>query len=77
MSAVVDGGRDAFVCRSKYSVAAVGRARLRVEGPLSGGDGKAAMKNRDSVASRMAAVKIWKAQEMARRCQRSQIKECG
>ena len=43
---------------------------------LSGDDGKAAMKRRDDVASRMTAAQIGKAQEMARRCQQSQFKEC-
>ena len=43
---------------------------------LSGDAGKAAMKRRDDVASRMTAAQIEKAQEMARRCQQSQFKEC-
>ena len=43
---------------------------------LSGDEGKAAMKNRDHVASQMTAAQIEKAQEMARRCQQSQFKEC-
>lgn len=43
---------------------------------LSGDDGKTAMKRRDIVASRMTAAQIGKAQEMARRCQQSQFKEC-
>ena len=50
-----------------YSVAAAA---------LSGDEGKAAMKRRDSVASQMTAVQIGNAQEMARRCQRSKFKEC-
>jgi len=41
------------------------------------GDGvEIAVRNRDGVASRMTAVQIEKAQEMARRCQQSQFKEC-
>ena len=41
------------------------------------GDGvETAVRNRDGVASRMTAVQIEKAQEMARRCQQSQFKEC-
>jgi len=41
------------------------------------GDGvETAVRNRDGVASRMTAVEIEKAQEMARRCQQSQFKEC-
>jgi len=41
------------------------------------GDGvETAARNRDGVASRMTAVEIEKAQEMARRCQQSQLKEC-
>ena len=43
---------------------------------LSGDDGKAAMKRRDDVASRMTAAQMEKAQEMARRCQQSKFKEC-
>ena len=43
---------------------------------LSGDEGKAAMMNRDHVASQMTAAQIEKAQEMARRCQQSQFKEC-
>ena len=44
---------------------------------LSGDEGKAAMKNRDHVASQMTAAQIGKAEEMARRCQQSQFKECN
>ena len=41
------------------------------------GDGvETAVRNRDGVASRMTAVEVEKAQEMARRCQQSQLKEC-
>ena len=43
---------------------------------LSGDEGKTAMKNRDSVASRMTAVQIEKAQKMARRCQATKFKKC-
>ena len=43
---------------------------------LSGDDGKTAMKNRDITASKMTPAQIEKAQEMARRCQQSQFKEC-
>ena len=50
-----------------YSVAAAA---------LSGDNGKAAMKRRDHVASQMKAAQVAKAQEMARRCQQSQFKEC-
>ena len=44
---------------------------------LSGDEGKAAMKNRDHVASQMTAAQIGQAQEMARRCQQSQFKGCN
>ena len=37
---------------------------------------KEAMKHRDSVASRMTAAQIEKAQEMVRRCQETKFKEC-
>ena len=50
-----------------YSVAAAA---------LSGDAGKAAIKDRDHVASQMTAEKIGNAQEMARRCQQSKFKEC-
>ena len=43
---------------------------------LSGDEGKTAMKNRHHVVSQMTAAQIGKAQEMARRCQESQFKEC-
>ena len=43
---------------------------------MSGDGVEIAVRNRDSVASRMTAVEIEKAQEMARRCQQSQFKEC-
>jgi uncharacterized protein len=44
---------------------------------LNGEDRKAALKRRDSVASHMTAAQLEKAEEMARRCQDSQFKECG
>ena len=50
-----------------YNVAAAG---------LSGDNGKAVVTIRDHVASQMTAAQIGKAQEMARRCQQSQFKEC-
>jgi TPR repeat protein len=43
---------------------------------LSGDDAMVAIKLRDHVASRMTTAQIEKAQEMARRCQRSKFKEC-
>ena len=43
---------------------------------LSDDSGKKAMKHRDRVASQVTAVQLVKAQEMARRCQQSQFKEC-
>ena len=43
---------------------------------LSGDEGKAAMKNREHVASQMTAAQIGQAEVMARRCQQSQFKEC-
>ena len=43
---------------------------------LSGDEGKEAMKNRDHVASQMSAAQIEKAQEMARRCQKTTFKQC-
>ena len=43
---------------------------------LSDDSGKKAMEHRDRVASQVAAVQLAKAQEMARRCQQSQFKEC-
>ena len=44
---------------------------------LSGDEGKAAMKNRDHVASQMTAAQIGQAEVMARRCQQSQFKGCN
>jgi TPR repeat protein len=62
------GVREDFIrAHMWYSVAAA---------MLSGDDGKTAMKRRDHVASQMTAAQIEKAQEMARRCQQSQFKEC-
>ena len=62
------GARKDFIrAHMWYSVAAAA---------LSGDEGKAAMKRRDSVASQMTAVQIGNAQEMARRCQQSKFKEC-
>jgi len=43
---------------------------------LSEDAGRAAMKNRDHVASQMTAAQIEKAQEMVWRCQQSKFKEC-
>ncbi len=39
-------------------------------------DSDDAREHRDSVASRMTAAQIGKAQKMERRCQQSQFKEC-
>jgi TPR repeat protein len=43
---------------------------------LNGDEGKAALKRRDHLTSQMTAAQIEQAQEMARRCQQSQFKEC-
>ena len=43
---------------------------------LNGDEGKTAMKRRDYLTSQMTAAQIEQAQEMARRCQLSQFKEC-
>ena len=43
---------------------------------LNGDEGKAALKRRDHLTSQMTAPQIEQAQEMARRCQQSQFKEC-
>ena len=43
---------------------------------LHGDEGKAAVKRRDYLSSRMTAEQIEQAQEMARRCQQSQFKQC-
>jgi hypothetical protein len=43
---------------------------------LNGDSGDSATKNRDSIASKMTAEQIATAQEMARRCQESKLKNC-
>jgi len=43
---------------------------------LPGNEGKAALKRRDFLISKMTAAQIEQAEEMARRCQQSQFKEC-
>jgi len=43
---------------------------------VPGDEGKAALKRRDFLISKMTAAQIEEAQEMARRCQQSQFKEC-
>jgi hypothetical protein len=43
---------------------------------VPGDEGKAALKRRDFLISRMTAVQIEQAEEMARRCQQSQFQEC-
>ena len=43
---------------------------------LSGDSGDTATKNRDGIASKMTAEQIATAQEMARRCQESKLKNC-
>jgi TPR repeat protein len=43
---------------------------------LHGDEGKAAAKRRDYLTSHMTAEQIEQAQEMARRCQQSQFKQC-
>ena len=43
---------------------------------LHGDEGKAAVKRRDYLTSHMTAEQIEQAQEMARRCQQSQFKQC-
>jgi TPR repeat protein len=43
---------------------------------LNGDDGKTAVKRLDHLTSQMTAAQIEQAQEMARRCQQSQFKEC-
>ncbi|MDF0652609.1 MAG: tetratricopeptide repeat protein [Nitrospira sp.] len=50
-----------------YTVAAV---------VLTGDERKAAMKSRDHLTSQMTTEQIEEAQEMARRCQQSQFKDC-
>ena len=43
---------------------------------LPGNDGKAALERRDQLRSHMTAAQIEQAQELARRCQQSQFKQC-
>lgn len=43
---------------------------------LQGDEGKAALKRRDYLTSQMTAAQIEQVQEMIRRCQQSQFKEC-
>jgi TPR repeat protein len=43
---------------------------------LSGDSGDTATKNRDRIASKMTAEQIGTAQQMARRCQESKLKNC-
>ena len=43
---------------------------------LQGDEGKAALKRRDYLTSHMTAEQIEQAQEMIRRCQQSQFKDC-
>jgi TPR repeat protein len=43
---------------------------------LNGVEGKAALERRDHLTSQMTAAQIEQAQELARRCQQSQFKEC-
>ncbi|MBH0203334.1 MAG: sel1 repeat family protein [Nitrospira sp.] len=43
---------------------------------LKGDEGKAAVKRRDYLTSHMTAEQIEQAQEMVRRCQQSQFKQC-
>lgn len=43
---------------------------------LKGDEGKAALKRRDYLTSHMTAAQIEQAEEMARRCQQSQFKQC-
>ena len=43
---------------------------------LPGNDGKAALERRDQLSSQMTAAQIEQAQELARRCQQSQFKQC-
>jgi hypothetical protein len=42
----------------------------------TGNSRKAAIENRDRIASRITAAQIASAQEMARRCQDSKLKNC-
>ncbi|MBM4128419.1 MAG: sel1 repeat family protein [Nitrospira sp.] len=43
---------------------------------LPGNDGKTALERRDQLRSHMTATQIEQAQELARRCQQSQFKQC-
>lgn len=43
---------------------------------LNGDEGKTAIERRDYLASRLTAPQIEQAQELARRCQQSEFKEC-
>lgn len=43
---------------------------------LPGDEGKAALKRRDQLSSQMTAAQIEQAQELVRRCQQSQFKQC-
>ncbi len=43
---------------------------------LSGDSGDTAIKKRDRIASKMTAEQLATAQEMARRCQESKLKNC-
>ena len=55
----------------------VAGGRMDVAGAMLNGDeGKTAVKRRDHLTSQMTAPQIEQAQEMARRCQQSQFKEC-
>ena len=58
-----------FIRAYMWSIVAGGSA-------LSSHDGKTGKKNRSSVTSSMTAAQIEKAQEMARRCQKTKFKEC-
>lgn len=44
---------------------------------LSGNEGKTAVQRRDYLTSQLPAAEIQEAQELVRRCQQSQFKECG
>ncbi|MBH0182581.1 MAG: SEL1-like repeat protein, partial [Nitrospira sp.] len=43
---------------------------------LPGNDGKAALARRDQLSPHMTAAQIEQAQELAKRCQQSQFKQC-
>ena len=59
--------KDAIRALMWYTVAAA---------MLNGDEGKTAVKRQDHLTSQMTAAQIEQAQEMARRCQQSQFKEC-